>query len=260
MWELSPVAEVTHRSFQPMEKTTYPSLGITAMVARRQGYYIFNVVLPLGSLQLLAAFQFLLPGSYIRVVDRIAFSSTLLLTSAAYKLFVSSSLPDISYLTLIDRYVLLNFFSQTGMILPSLGLGYFRRSELPVAPMACLSPCDQADSYLSTGELIDLGLMLFFIAWWFLVHGWIASRYMSLRRIKQDALERHAIDCVEVGETVEQARLSSAATQEASRSATAYREAMNHSFTSGKTRSRAQAQEVQRRVSELLAPGVVLDA
>lgn len=38
-----------------------------------------------------------------QVADRISFAVTLLLTSAAYKLFVSASLPDISYLTLIDR-------------------------------------------------------------------------------------------------------------------------------------------------------------
>ena len=61
MWELADVACVATCVIQPMEQTSYPCLAITSLATRRQGYYIFNVVLPLGSLQLLGCFQYVLP-------------------------------------------------------------------------------------------------------------------------------------------------------------------------------------------------------
>ena len=198
MWELSAHARLATRYLQAMEHTSYPSIAVTAWAGRRQGYYIFNVILPLGALQFLAVFQFLLPGDFIKVTDRISFSVTLLLTSAAYKLYVSESLPDISYLTLIDKYVLGNFFCQIAMILPSAILGFFRRGEpLPVASLACLAPCESESSFLTSGEVADLALMVCFFVVFVALHAWIFSRYRVLRKVKRAEKEKHETAAIE---------------------------------------------------------------
>jgi len=193
MWSLADVACVKAGVIRPMEQTSYPCLSIKSLAARRQGYYIFNVVLPLGGLQLLGCFQFLLPGEFgPGVADRVSFSVALLLTSAAYKLYVSDSLPDISYLTLIDRYVLVNFFSQIMMIIPSIVLGFFRRAPLPVAPLVCFGPCDPDQSYLTSGQLADLGMFAFALLAFLALHMWMARVLIKCGRLQHSTINAHA--------------------------------------------------------------------
>ena len=66
-------------------------LGV--LVARRPGFVLTNVVIPMSTLTLLAILQFLLPGTHDAAGVRITYSITILLTAATYKLFVSTALP-----------------------------------------------------------------------------------------------------------------------------------------------------------------------
>jgi hypothetical protein len=86
------------------EGRCFPWLKISVMVKRRPGYALWNVMLPTGAVAMMASLQFLVPLTDMGT--RLETSLTLSLTAAAYKLCISSATPDVSYLTLLDKYVL----------------------------------------------------------------------------------------------------------------------------------------------------------
>jgi hypothetical protein len=86
------------------EERRFPRLHASLMVQRRPGYALINVALPMAGVATLCFVQFLLPVTDI--TDRLSISLTLLLTAAAYKFAISTMIPAISYLTMLDRYVL----------------------------------------------------------------------------------------------------------------------------------------------------------
>ena len=85
----------------------YPLLHITFVGERRAANYMWNIVLPSFLLSCLAFTTFSIPQD--EAADRLSVSLTLLLTSVAFKHMVSQELPRISYLTLLDTYILLSF-------------------------------------------------------------------------------------------------------------------------------------------------------
>lgn len=77
-----------------------------------QRYYavhIFRVimVMALFSLTSLAA---LIPDAEVSSMDRMSLTVTLMLTTAAYSIVLSSELPKLGYLTFLDQYILFTFF------------------------------------------------------------------------------------------------------------------------------------------------------
>jgi len=73
---------------------------------RKYNYYLWNIAAMVNMISFLAFTSFA-----IEVTDtgkRLSVSLTLLLTVVAFKNFVSSILPKVSYLTLMDKYVLFN--------------------------------------------------------------------------------------------------------------------------------------------------------
>lgn len=83
----------------------YPALAVTAVVARRPGFVLFNIAMPMGSFPMLAMCQFALPVAECET--RLAVGLTLLLTSVAYKSEIGRMIPDVAYLTIIDKYCML---------------------------------------------------------------------------------------------------------------------------------------------------------
>ena len=84
------------------EANRYPAIAITCTVRRQCGYFLYNVVAPMGMISFLSiatAFTMAEPS------DRIATQLALLLTAAAYKLAITAMVPAVSYLTLLDRYI-----------------------------------------------------------------------------------------------------------------------------------------------------------
>ena len=91
---------------------TYPRIMFSVSMQRRYGYYITNVVLPIGVLTAMTAVTCGTKepdGSPMGTASRLGLTFTLILTAVAYKLVVSASLPAISYQTVLDVYVLICF-------------------------------------------------------------------------------------------------------------------------------------------------------
>ena len=87
----------------------FPSMDITFHIERRSTYYVLNVTVPLLVFNLLAFLQFGVDSLFI--ADRLSISLTLVLTTAAYKFAVASLVPALSYMTLLDGYVLANWLT-----------------------------------------------------------------------------------------------------------------------------------------------------
>ena len=85
----------------------FPCMRLTMKVHRRPTFYTVNVVCPMASFVMLSFTQYPIP--YTDSPDRLSITLTLVLTAAAYKFAVSSLVPTISYLTLLDYYVLFSW-------------------------------------------------------------------------------------------------------------------------------------------------------
>jgi hypothetical protein len=91
---------------------------------RKTGYYISNVILPICVLTLLSPLSCFLndDGTSLGTADRLGITLTLLLTAVAYKFVVASSLPTVSYLTILDRFPSSSSFSSSSSHLTPLDL------------------------------------------------------------------------------------------------------------------------------------------
>ena len=89
------------------EMRKYPLLHIYFIGQRRAAYYMWNIGLPNFLLSVLVFTSFAISPSDL--ADRLSVTLTLVLTSVAFKYMVAQELPRISYLTLLDKYILLSF-------------------------------------------------------------------------------------------------------------------------------------------------------
>jgi hypothetical protein len=87
-----------------MDDRTFPRLHIMVLVSRKPTYAMVNLMLPMTCLVVLGFLQFTIPID--AVGERIAVTLTLLLTAAAYRYAISTMVPMVSYLTMLDKYVL----------------------------------------------------------------------------------------------------------------------------------------------------------
>ena len=82
---------------------------VEVVVNRVHEYYMFNVCSLLGGLSALSALTFTCD---LRANgERLGVNMTLLLTAVAFKQLIAESLPKISYLTILDKWMLLCLFS-----------------------------------------------------------------------------------------------------------------------------------------------------
>ena len=96
---------------RPGERIVYPAINVSVRVTRHANFYLYNIVFPMGLFSLMG----ILAPFAIPLEDggtRIGITLTLVLTAAAYKFAISQMVPTVSYLTLIDVYVL----EQAGLI------------------------------------------------------------------------------------------------------------------------------------------------
>ena len=82
----------------------FPAINLTILVRRKPNFFVTNVIVPMFIFVPLACMQQAIP--LWELADRLGFGLTMLLTTVAFKTSVSSSLPQISYLTLLDKYLL----------------------------------------------------------------------------------------------------------------------------------------------------------
>ncbi|XP_072180077.1 cys-loop ligand-gated ion channel-like [Diadema setosum] len=106
-WELMKhvdAAPVEEKKMSSGAVNTYPLYNITVNVKRKPSYYMWNVALIMFLITPLAFTSFAVDREAPE--DRLSVTLTLLLTAVAFKFFVSQSLPNKSYQTLLDYYVL----------------------------------------------------------------------------------------------------------------------------------------------------------
>ncbi|CAK9008561.1 unnamed protein product [Durusdinium trenchii] len=89
------------------DRKRYPLLHMYFVGERRAAYYIWNIALPNFLLSMLVFTSFAIPKEDL--ADRLSVTLTLVLTSVAFKYMVAQELPRISYLTLLDTYILVSF-------------------------------------------------------------------------------------------------------------------------------------------------------
>eukprot|EP00808_Paulinella_micropora_P014357 g24378.t1 len=88
---------------------------ISAVIRRRWGYWGWNVVLPLYLITAVSSACFAVPQNEIG--DRTSITLTMMLTTVAYKYLIAGNLPTISYLTLVDIYLLICLLIQVCFVL-----------------------------------------------------------------------------------------------------------------------------------------------
>ncbi|XP_041460398.1 uncharacterized protein LOC121411647 isoform X1 [Lytechinus variegatus] len=106
-WELQKhvsAKEVEEEKMTSGAVNTYPLYNIVVNVKRKASYYMWNVALIMFLITPLAFTSYAVGADAPE--DRLSVTLTLLLTAVAFKFVVSQSLPNTSYQTLLDYYVL----------------------------------------------------------------------------------------------------------------------------------------------------------
>lgn len=100
-WKPGALRWSTRLVHDPLERAAYHRLTLELEVARRPGFYVWQVFVPLFILIVIASTVFFLPAADL--ADRISVITTSLLTAVALSYAVHTDLPKISYLTAVDR-------------------------------------------------------------------------------------------------------------------------------------------------------------
>ena len=105
LWQLSgkPTVQVDVHDANGRRFSTF---WMTQEVTRRPEYYLANIALPIAVISGLAITALPSPAE---AAGRLDVALTLLLSLTTYKFAVTSMIPQVSYQTLLDRYVLCNF-------------------------------------------------------------------------------------------------------------------------------------------------------
>lgn len=99
----------------------FPSIKLSLYVQRRPSFHLINVALPMAVFAALAFLQWEIPPD--QIATRAGITLTLVLTAAAFKFGVSSMVPSLAYLTLLDEYVFVAWF----FIILCTGVGAYGR-------------------------------------------------------------------------------------------------------------------------------------
>ena len=105
VWNLSPDLTTDITTIGASAKRRFPAVHFRACVSRRPGFVMLNVMLPTAVIALLSVTTFLVEIEL--TISKLDLSVTILLTAVAFKYATAAYLPQISYLTLIDKFVLL---------------------------------------------------------------------------------------------------------------------------------------------------------
>eukprot|EP01083_Nonionella_stella_P063989 166364_1 len=154
-------------------------LSIRLRVNRLPSYYFGNIVFP-NFLIVAGCFSaFVVPREDI--ADRLSVTVTLMLAAVAFRFIVSLMLPKVSYLTLMDYYLLLGFLALILLI-----------AENAIAGIPAL------EAY---GAAIDLYSAIFFAGTWLIVHFICLGALLSKEFLRISWREMDKIDREEEEET-----------------------------------------------------------
>ncbi|CAH8452912.1 unnamed protein product [Heterobilharzia americana] len=159
-WKLHEHVEIKKRIIKQeytSSMKSHPCLSVTCRAARRPGYFYWNVFLIMFMISGLAFATFAVSPDKAELRLRLSF--TLILTSVTFKYVITQSLPKISYLTYMDKYVLMSLFilciiSIWHAVVTLIGLdfdlpdsGGFSSSVSTTQPMTIIPPPGVSSTY-----------------------------------------------------------------------------------------------------------------
>jgi len=107
-WDIfDPIADI--------ENGIFSTLHIRNKVTRRPDVFFWRMILPMALISIAALFSFFLDLS--EAGERITYAFTAVLTSVVFQMTIYGNLPDISYMTLLDWYLLIMFLFMLGIVL-----------------------------------------------------------------------------------------------------------------------------------------------
>jgi len=104
--------------FEPIvdiENDFFSTIHVRNKVTRRPNVFVWRMMIPLSLISAAAVFSFFLDLS--AGGERIAYAFTAVLTSVVFQMKIYGDLPDITYMTLLDWYVLILFLFMLGIVL-----------------------------------------------------------------------------------------------------------------------------------------------
>lgn len=116
---------------------TFPKFGAKVMVARKSRFYVTNIAIPTAVFSGLAFTLFAAPPS--DAMARLSVVLTLLLAMAAYKITVAGMIPLVSYETLLDKFLLGNFFLVAFLAIASALLPLAKGEVEDLANLVCFA-------------------------------------------------------------------------------------------------------------------------
>ncbi|MEB3229683.1 MAG: hypothetical protein VKJ64_01635, partial [Leptolyngbyaceae bacterium] len=106
-WNTKAVNTYIESNQEIRDRTTFSEFSMEIEVARRSGYYIFKIIIPLILIVGCSWSVFWMIGDGL--ADRMSVSLTGVLTVVAYQFLISEDLPRASIVTLMDGILLVSF-------------------------------------------------------------------------------------------------------------------------------------------------------
>jgi len=184
MWKLFPGLVVRPTKVDPMPARTYPALSVSVLVERKPFTLFTNVVVPVSSLTVLSGLCFVLPT--VDYGERLNLSLTMMLTSAAYKLVVADRLPEVAYLTLLDKYVLCCYTMMALVVVEAVTISRWvdRASEQSPSSLIAIEI-----SALDICRLIDRVAAMIFATVYLILHLYVVYRWCCRPRLMQEVID-----------------------------------------------------------------------
>ncbi|KAL5110739.1 Gamma-aminobutyric acid receptor subunit gamma-3 [Taenia crassiceps] len=148
-WKLHEHVEITKRVIRQeysRSMKSHPCLSVTCRAARRPGYFYWNVFLIMFMISGLSFATFAVSPDKAELRLRLSF--TLILTSVTFKYVITQSLPRISYLTYMDKYVLMSL-----AILCVISIWH---AVIAILPINVMSPFDDIALLNSSAATINV--------------------------------------------------------------------------------------------------------
>ena len=168
-WNLDPQLGVELTTVGSSPARRFPAIRIDFTVRRRPQFFLLNVTLPVSLLSLTGLVGFSIHP--LMTPERLDYGVTLTLTLVAYKFAVGSTMPEVTYLTMLDKFELWCTFVVLLFVLESGVLGFVAHPDAME-----LNDEDMDDHpHIRTADRISHGAL--FLLWmvgqlWFLWHLW----------------------------------------------------------------------------------------
>ena len=130
-WEIEGVGTRTESSLALRSATPFSRIVLEIDVARKSGFYLWKILLPLVIIVALSWSIFWMTEE--RVAGRSRITATGVLTIVAYQFVVGEDLPRIAYLTVLDKVMILSFMLLAVTVVQSLIVSRYQDDDMPRA-------------------------------------------------------------------------------------------------------------------------------